>query len=402
MLITDQRSVAFMLDNRKRTKVKNNKIQGWRLELASFSYTIQYRPGIDNVGPDTFTRAFCASVTESNSNLSDIHKQLSHPGVTRMLHFVRSKNLPYSTNEVKKVCSSCRMCAELKPRFHKPPMGTLIKSTQPMERLNIDFKGPLPSSTPNKYFLTIIDEYSRFPFVYPCSNISSQTVIKCLNQLFSLCGTPSYIHSDRGASFLSNEMKEYLSQKGIATSRTTPYHPIGNSQCERYNGIVWKSIQLTLKSHSLPDSQWEMVLPDALHSIRSLLSTATNTTPHERFFGYQRRSSCGSSIPSWLSIPGPVMLRRFVRHSKTDPLVDEVQLMDVNPSYAYIRYSDGRESTVSLKDLSPCPASPKAIPHDNTVPPSSILSPPVGNQTEISSQSVHVEQEQCNSPDSSA
>ena len=66
-------------------------------------------------------------------------------------------------------------------------------------------------------------------------------------------------------------MKEYLSQKGIATSRTTPYHPIGNSQCERYNEIVWKSIQLTLKSHSLPDSQWEMVLPDALHSIRSLL-----------------------------------------------------------------------------------------------------------------------------------
>ena len=81
MLITDQRSVAFMLDNCKRTKIKNNKIQGWRLELASFSYTIQYRPGIDNVGPDTFIRAFCASVTESNSNLSDIHKQLSHPGV---------------------------------------------------------------------------------------------------------------------------------------------------------------------------------------------------------------------------------------------------------------------------------------------------------------------------------
>ena len=88
MLITDQRSVAFMLDYHKRTKIKNNKIQGWRLELASFSYTIQYRPGIDNVGPDTFTRAFCASVTESNSNLSDIHKQLSHPGVTRICYIL--------------------------------------------------------------------------------------------------------------------------------------------------------------------------------------------------------------------------------------------------------------------------------------------------------------------------
>ena len=44
-LVTDQQSVAFMLDSRKRTKVKNNKIQSWRLELASLSYTIQYRPG---------------------------------------------------------------------------------------------------------------------------------------------------------------------------------------------------------------------------------------------------------------------------------------------------------------------------------------------------------------------
>ena len=39
-IITDQRSVAFMMDNRKRTKIKNNKILNWRLELASLSYSI--------------------------------------------------------------------------------------------------------------------------------------------------------------------------------------------------------------------------------------------------------------------------------------------------------------------------------------------------------------------------
>ena len=142
------------------------------------------------------------------------------------------------------------MCAQLKPHFHRPQIGTLIKSTQPMERLNIDFKGLLPSATQNKYFLTIIDEYSRFPFVFPCPNISSQTVNKCLNQLFSSCGTPGYIHSDHGSSFISREIKEYLFQKGIATSCTTSYHPTGNTQCERYNGIVWKSVRLALKTHS--------------------------------------------------------------------------------------------------------------------------------------------------------
>ena len=75
-----------MLDNRRRTKIKNNKMQGWRLELSSFTYTITYRPGVDNVGRDTITRACCASVTETNSNLSKVHNGLCHLGVTRMLH----------------------------------------------------------------------------------------------------------------------------------------------------------------------------------------------------------------------------------------------------------------------------------------------------------------------------
>ena len=41
-LITDQRLVAFMLDSRKRTKIKNNKIQGCVLSwhhLATQSHT---------------------------------------------------------------------------------------------------------------------------------------------------------------------------------------------------------------------------------------------------------------------------------------------------------------------------------------------------------------------------
>ena len=55
--------------------------------------------------------------------------------------------------------------------------------------------------------------------------------------------------------------------------------------------------------------------------------------------------------------PGPVLLRRFVRSSKNDPLVDQVELLDANPTYANIRYSNGRESTVSIRDLAPSPRS---------------------------------------------
>ena len=73
----------------------------------------------------------------------EVHESLSHPGVTRLYHFVKSKNLPYSIDEVRKVINSCKVCAESKPRFYKGNPGQLIKATMPFERLNIDFKGPL-------------------------------------------------------------------------------------------------------------------------------------------------------------------------------------------------------------------------------------------------------------------
>lgn len=185
-LVTDQRFVAFMLDNRKRTKIKNNKMHEWRVELAAFSYTIRYRPEKENVVPDTLTRAFCC-LAFSTSTLSDLHDGLCHPGVTRLLHFVRSKNLLFSTEDVKRVCASCRICAELKPRYYRTAEVTLVKATQPMERLSIDFKGPLSTVSRNPYMLTAVDEFSRFPFAFSGPYMTTETVIKCLEQIFCLC-----------------------------------------------------------------------------------------------------------------------------------------------------------------------------------------------------------------------
>ena len=152
---------------------------------------------------------------------------------------------------------------------------------------------------------------------------------------------------------MSYELKHFLSSKGISTSRTTPYHPIGNGQVEKMNHTVWRAVTLSLRSKNLPQSHWQEVLPDVLHSIRTLLCTATNCTPHEKLFNFQRRSGTGTSLPSWLLEPGKVLLRNFVRSSKQEPLVDEVELLEANPHYAHIRFPDGRETTVSVRDLAP-------------------------------------------------
>ena len=86
------------------------------------------------------------------------------------------------------------------------------------------------------------------------------------------------------SAFQCSELKNYLMERGIATSRSNPYHLQGNGQVEGFNGIVWKPVKSMLNTRDLSVMQWKKVLPSALHAIRSLLCTGINDTPHERFF----------------------------------------------------------------------------------------------------------------------
>ena len=89
---------------------------------------------------------------------------------------------------------------------------------------------------------------------------------------------------------MSAYLKEFLTKNGVATCKTSSYNPQGNGQCERFNGTIWKTVNLALKVFNQPVKHWEQVLHRTLHTIRTLLCTATNATPHERFFSYRGRT----------------------------------------------------------------------------------------------------------------
>jgi hypothetical protein len=390
ILITDQQSVSFMFSSEgKHGKIKNDKILRWRIELSNLNFDIKYRPGKDNVTADCLSRAQCSALSQTGDlNLKELHISLCHPGISRMSHYVRDRNLPYSVEDIKRMTSQCKTCAELKPNFYKPDNPPLIKATSPLERISIDFKGPLPSGSQNKYILTMVDEYSRFPFAFPCRNIDSATVKSCLTQIFMLFGNTGYVHSDRGPALISTDLKSFLLAHGIGSSHSAAYNPRGNGQCERYNGIIWKTVQLALASKNLKISQWEVVLPEALHAIRCLLCTATNQTPHERFFGFPRRTSTHNVLPQWLIEEGKVLLRRHVKSSKYEPSCDEVDLIETNPSHARVKLANGVTKTVSLRDLAPIPRQKSAVRDEMSAKPltpllpGTIVTPSVGLSTE--------------------
>ena len=73
-LITDQRSVSYMFDATKHSKIKNDEIQRWRMELLAFNYDIKYRPGCNNYVADAFSRVACA--VSSNNFIESLHSAL--------------------------------------------------------------------------------------------------------------------------------------------------------------------------------------------------------------------------------------------------------------------------------------------------------------------------------------
>ena len=121
-----------------------------------------------------------------------------------MYHYV------YSLKDIKQMIAGCSICCEIKLRFDKPPQGTLIKSSQPFERLSIDFEGPLLSTKKNHYLLTVVDGFPRFPFAFPFSDTSSRTVISRLTTLFGLFGFPALVHSDNAKCFMSQDVKQFF------------------------------------------------------------------------------------------------------------------------------------------------------------------------------------------------
>ena len=229
------------------------------------------------------------------------------------------------SNDVTRHIRNCTICSEEKPRFFRPPQGHIINATRPWEKISVDFVGPKKSSTANHYLFVVIDEFSRFPFAFPIPRITTEVAIDVLSRLFSLFGPCESVHSDRGTQFESAAFRDFLSSHGVKKTRTTPYNPAANGQCERMNAIIWKTISLRLRELNRPIEDWESQLSQALHNIRTLVCRTSGESPHSRFFCFNRRSALSlprapcvhlplsQSFPSWLCDNSPALYKKNVR-----------------------------------------------------------------------------------------
>ncbi len=221
--------------------------------------------------------------------LMQLHQQHGHQGVERTTQLVRQRCYwPDMSSEIARWCQHCERCQHAKglPSAHSSFMGHLLAS-RPNEVLAIDFTVLEPSRSGIENIMVMTDVFSKYTWGVATRDQRAETVAQVLvSEWFCRLGVPSRIHSDQGRNFEAVVIQQLCHLYGVEKSRTTPYHPAGNGQCERFNRTLHDLLR------SLPDSQkgdWPSCLPQVLFSYNSTPHQSTGESPHLLMFGQEPR-----------------------------------------------------------------------------------------------------------------
>ncbi|CAI5457474.1 unnamed protein product [Closterium sp. Yama58-4] len=144
----------------------------------------------------------------------------------------------------------CGPCVEGRLRA-TPHSSSLRPATEPFETLHLDVWGPASrlGLERERFFLVVVDDYSRYTTVFPLAKKSdvTSTLIRWLLTTQNTRGRRvSCLHSDRGGEFCSGILAEFWREQGIRQSWTLPESPQQNGVAERRIGLVMEIARTSL------------------------------------------------------------------------------------------------------------------------------------------------------------
>lgn len=219
--------------------------------------------------------------------LQQLHQGHGHQGIERTTELVRQRCYwPGMYEHIKQWCQRCQRCAMAKPlpSITRTPMGHLLAS-RPNQILAIDFTLLDRSRDGREHVLIMTDVFSKFTQAVSTRDQRAPTVARVLVQeWFYKFGVPARIHSDQGRNFESALIQQLCELYGIQKTRTSPYHPQGNGQCERFNRTLHGLLR-TLQPDQKHD--WPLYLPQMIFSYNTTIHQSTGESPYFLMFGQE-------------------------------------------------------------------------------------------------------------------
>ena len=169
------------------------------------------------------------------------HRRMGHISssyVQKLKNVATGLNDLICTNNINN-CTTCAKSKLTRKIFNKQRS----RATRPCEIIHADLIGPITPKTyhtQNSYILCVIDDFTRFLFVFVLKTknetiVCMKEALKTLQAQFPSPGQFNTLRCDGGTEFVNGEMESLLGTYGISCEPAEPYTHEHNGTVERLN-----------------------------------------------------------------------------------------------------------------------------------------------------------------------
>ena len=208
---------------------------------------------------------------------------MGHPSYERLQ--VMQSYYPSLHNNKNFVCTTCHYAKHKRSSFSSSTSHALNN----FDLIHVDIWGPCSKVTMHghRYFLTIVNDHSRFTWIYLMQTKAEARKIiidfvTCIETQFN--EKVKTIRSDNGAEFL---IHDFYAQKGIIHQTTCVETPKQNGIVERKHQHLLNVTRSLLFQANLPLNFWCFALPHAAYLINCIPTPFLNKkSPYEKLYAH--------------------------------------------------------------------------------------------------------------------
>ena len=269
--------------------IKNSTLRFTRNRTLLFTATVNSRNAAYLDGEVIFEVAGAASTCPTDLTLW--HRRLAHLNLEAVKKLAKQELVTgLSLQPGPSPDPICEPCIAGKQHRRRVPKTAQHRASHPLEVVHSDLHGPIPvhSREGYKYWITFIDDYSRF---YAVGLLKTKGEAFTAFRYFKawmenkLDTKIKELRDDKGGEYMSEEFETFLATHGIARQHTLRDEPHQNGVAERANRTLVEGITTMLNESRLPPSFWNLALNAFVHvHNRSPTSAVPDSTPYERMF----------------------------------------------------------------------------------------------------------------------
>ncbi|KAK8933850.1 hypothetical protein KSP39_PZI015291 [Platanthera zijinensis] len=219
------------------------------------------------------------------STLSLWYNRFAHLNKTDVC-LLKQKQIVIGLPDLQEENTNCEDCIFSKSHRLPFPITATWRAQEPLELVHADLWGPAPTPSLGemRYYLCIIDDFSRFSWIFFLKQKSEAfTEFKEFKAVAEESGhSIKRLRTDRGGEFIGDDFMTFCKDHGISRELTSPRSPEQNGVVERKNRVIAEKMRAMLQHHNLPQELWAEAVKTAIYILnRSPTKAVPGATPYE-------------------------------------------------------------------------------------------------------------------------